>query len=306
MLSILIPTYNTNLHPLVAELQTQLIDSQVEYEIIISDDASSDTSVRYHNSLLAEQQHVQYIQYEQNIGRSKIRNNLADTAKYPTLLFMDCDARVKNSNYIANYLEFLKENNLQGTDFVVLGGLSYREMQPEKTKLLRYRYGIKREVRPASERNRNPYRAFTPFNMLIAKSVFQKCRFEESLKQYGYEDTFFGIELKKRGIPVYHIDNELYHEGIDTNELLLDKVAAGVSNLVKLESSDKLDDKFLEVSTLLSTYKRLKRTLTGKFTLSLLDKFRQPIRNISSTYNSLLFLDLYKLAVMHNLLNSDD
>jgi glycosyltransferase involved in cell wall biosynthesis len=306
MLSILIPTYNTNLHPLVSELQTQLIDSQVEYEIIISDDASSDTSVRYHNSLLAEQQHVQYIQYEQNIGRSKIRNNLADTAKYPTLLFMDCDARVKNSNYIANYLEFLKENNLQGTDFVVLGGLSYREMQPEKTKLLRYRYGIKREVRPASERNRNPYRAFTPFNMLIAKSVFQKCRFEESLKQYGYEDTFFGIELKKRGIPVYHIDNELYHEGIDTNELLLDKVAAGVSNLVKLESSDKLDDKFLEVSTLLSTYKRLKRTLTGKFTLSLLDKFRQPIRNISSTYNSLLFLDLYKLAVMHNLLNSDD
>lgn len=306
MLSILIPTYNTNLHPLVSELQAQLNESNIEYEIIISDDASSDTSVRYHNSLLAEQYHVQYIQNEQNIGRSKIRNSLADAAKYPTLLFMDCDARVKSSDYISNYIRFLQENNLQGTDFVVLGGLSYREMRPEKTKLLRYRYGIKREVRPAYERNRDPYRAFTPFNMLIAKSVFEKCRFEESLKQYGYEDTFFGIELKKCGIPVYHIDNELYHEGIDTNELLLDKVAAGVANLVNLQSHNKLDDKLLAVSTLLATYQKLKRTISGRFTLSLLGKIKQPLRNIASTYNSLMFLDLYKLSVMHNLLNSDE
>lgn len=281
-------------------------ESNIEYEIIISDDASSDTSVRYHNSLLAEQYHVQYIQNEQNIGRSKIRNSLADAAKYPTLLFMDCDARVKSSDYISNYIRFLQENNLQGTDFVVLGGLNYREMRPEKTKLLRYRYGIKREVRPAYERNRDPYRAFTPFNMLIAKSVFEKCRFEESLKQYGYEDTFFGIELKKCGIPVYHIDNELYHEGIDTNELLLDKVAAGVANLVNLQSHNKLDDKFLAVSTLLATYQKLKRTISGRFTLSLLGKIKQPLRNIASTYNSLMFLDLYKLSVMHNLLNSDE
>lgn len=306
MISILIPTYNTNLHPLVSELQAQLIANHIKYEIIIADDASSDTSVRAHNALLAEQEHVQYIQYEQNIGRSKIRNSLADAATYPTLLFMDCDARVKSDDYIAKYLRFLEKKHLTGTDFVVLGGLSYREMQPEKTKLLRYRYGIKREVRPAYERNRDPYRAFTPFNMLISKSVFEKCRFEESLKQYGYEDTFFGIGLKKCGIPVYHIDNELYHEGIDTNELLLNKVAAGVANLVNLQSHNKLDDKFMEVSTLLSTYQRLKKTLTGRFTLSFLDKIRQPLRNISSTYNSLVFLDLYKLAVMHNLLNSDE
>ena len=306
MLSILIPTYNTNLHPLVSELQAQLTENQIEYEIIISDDASSDTSVRSHNALLAEQDNVQYIQHEQNIGRSKIRNSLADAAKYPTLLFMDCDARVKESDYIAKYLRFIERKQLQGTDFVVLGGLSYREMRPEKAKLLRYRYGIKREVRPAYERNRDPYRAFTPFNMLIAKSVFEKCRFEESLKQYGYEDTFFGIELKKCGIPVYHIDNELYHEGIDTNELLLDKVAAGVANLVNLQSHNKLDDKFLAVSTLLATYQKLKRTLSGRFTLSILAKIKQPLRNIASTYNSLMFLDLYKLSVMHNLLNSDE
>ena len=35
-------------------------------------------------------------------------------------------------------------------------------------------------------------------------------------------------------------------------------------------------------------------------------KIKQPLRNIASTYNSLMFLDLYKLSVMHNLLNSDE
>ncbi len=304
MLSILIPTYNVNVHPLVSELQAQLESCAVDYEIIISDDASSDMSVRHHNSLLAEQDKVRYIQYEDNIGRSRIRNCLADTAIYPNLLFMDCDARVKKNDYIAEYLRFMRENNLVGTDFVVLGGLSYREMRPEKAKRLRYRYGIKREVHSAAERNRAPYRAFTPFNMLASKSVFQKCRFEESLRQYGYEDTFFGIELEKCSIPIYHIDNELFHEGIDTNEVLLNKVAAGVANLVKLKENHKVDDKFLSVSTLLSTYERMRQQLTGKFTLSLLAKAKQPLRNIASEYNSLIFLDLYKLAVMHSLMTS--
>lgn len=304
MLSVLIPTYNVNVHPLVSELQTQLANGKIAYEIVIADDASSDMSVRYHNALLADQDNVRYIQHDENIGRSRIRNNLADTAVYPTLLFMDCDARVKKNDYIATYLRFLDEKKLLGTDFIVLGGLSYREMRPEKAKLLRYRYGIKREVRSAEERNLEPYKAFTPFNMLAAKTVFQKCRFEECLKQYGYEDAFFGIELEKCGIPVYHIDNELYHEGIDTNELLLDKVAAGVANLVKLQKDHKVDEKFLSISKLLSTYERLSQNTAGKFALSILAKIKQPLRNIASSYNSLIFLDLYKLAVMQNLLTS--
>ena len=41
------------------------------YEIILADDASSDLPLRYHNSLLTQQENVSYIQHEANIGRSK-------------------------------------------------------------------------------------------------------------------------------------------------------------------------------------------------------------------------------------------
>jgi len=301
MLSVLIPIYNINVHPLVSELQAQLALCSTPYEIILADDASSDMPLRHHNSLLAELDHVRYIQHEENIGRSKIRNELADTAKYPVLLLMDCDARVKKKDYISTYLRYIDENQLADKEFVVLGGLSYRMLETNSEIPLRYKYGVKRELKSSWERNRNPYRAFTPFNMLIAKSVFQKCRFDESLRQYGYEDTFFGIALEKAEIPVYHIDNELFHDGIDTNTDYLKKVAAGVSNLVNLQSDDKIDDDFTQKSTLLTTYNRLKKGFLGRIGLSILSSGKETVRRITSSHNSLFFLDLYKLAVLHSL-----
>ncbi len=302
MLSVLIPIYNYNVHPLVSELQAQLIDSQIDYEIILADDASSDESMRHHNAQLTKLDNIKLIQLEKNVGRSKIRNMLADAAQYPTLLLMDCDARVKRRDYIANYLRFMEAKQLENVNFVVLGGLSYRTDE-EKSDTLRYKYGIKREIRPASERERQPYRAFTPFNMLISKSVFQTCRFDESLRHYGYEDTFFGIELEQAGIPVFHIDNELYHDGIDTNTEFLNKVAAGVSNLVKLHDNNKLDENFKDKSPLMTMYEKLEKGFFGKLILSLLSKGHNWIRNIALDSNSLFFLDLYKLSVLHGLLH---
>lgn len=302
MISVLIPIYNYNVHPLVSELQAQLIESQIDYEIILADDASSDESMRNHNAQLNKLENIRLIQLEENVGRSKIRNMLADSAKYPTLLLMDCDARVRRRDYIANYLRFMSAKQLENINFVVLGGLSYRTDE-EKSDTLRYKYGIKREIRPASERERQPYRAFTPFNMLISKSVFQTCRFDESLRHYGYEDTFFGIELERAGIPVFHLDNELYHDGIDTNTDFLNKVAAGVSNLVNLYENNKVDEAFKEKSTLITTYEKLNKSLSGKFILSLLSKGQTWIRNLASDCNSLFFLDLYKLSVLHRLLH---
>ena len=139
--------------------------------------------------------------------------------------------------------------------------------------------------------------------MLISKSVFQTCRFDESLRHYGYEDTFFGIELEQAGIPVFHIDNELYHDGIDTNTEFLNKVAAGVSNLVKLHDNNKLDENFKDKSPLMTTYEKLEKGFFGKLILSLLSKGQNWIRNIALDSNSLFFLDLYKLSVLHGLLH---
>ena len=301
MLSVLIPTYNINLHPLVSELQAQLNDAQIEYEIIIEDDASSDKAIRYHNSLLGELDNVTYIEHSGNLGRSKTRNQLADTARYPYLLFLDCDARIKKPSYIAHYLHFISVKKEQHPEFAISGGLSYRDDLPERSKHLRYKYGIKREVRSAKERNEHPYSHFTPFNLLITKSVFEKCRFDESLTDYGYEDTFFGLDLEEAEIPLYHIDNELYHDGLDENRDFLAKTEESVRNLNKLYKSGKVSDRFLAQSRLLQTWQRLSATRSGRLLFRCLHLSRKFLISLMLNYNSLKAMDLYKLVMFDEL-----
>ena len=49
------------------------------------------------------------------------------------------------------------------------------------------------------------------FNLLAPKDIFQKIAFNEKLNGYGHEDTLFGVELKKEGVTMAHIDNPIIH-----------------------------------------------------------------------------------------------
>lgn len=305
MLSVLIPVYNVNVHPLVSELGPQLLSCGEDFEIIIADDASSDESVRHHNALLDEMEHITYIQHERNLGRSASRNELAEEAKYPFLLFIDCDARVKKQSYIDHYLHFISVKKEQNPEFAVSGGLSYRDDLPEKSKHLRYKYGIRREVRSAKERNEHPYDHFTPFNMLITKSVFKRCRFDETLKDYGYEDTFFGLALEEAEIPMYHIDNELYHDGLDDNRDFLRKIEASVGNLARFYHDGHVDSRFQEQSRLLQTWEHLRTKRNGKAIFKALHWMKGPLTNLILRHNSLRALDLYKLSLFDEMRHAD-
>ena len=304
MISVLIPVYNVNLHPLVSELEAQLLECGTDYEIIIEDDASTDPTIPHHNSQLGEREHITYIGHSENLGRSRTRNHLADIAKFSLLLFLDCDARVKKKTFIADYLKFIQQRQLGAEPFAVSGGLAYRNTSPEKEQSLRYQYGIKREVRPAAIRNRHPHQNFTPFNLLISKSVFETCRFDESLTNYGYEDTFFGMALEEAGIPVYHIDNEMFHDGVDDNKDFLAKVTDSVRNLDKLYRTGKIDDRFIEQSRLLQTWKKYTDAFYAPALFGSLRLLRKPIKNLILHQNSLKALDLYKLSLLNDLLNS--
>lgn len=88
-LSICIPIYNQNVTPLVNELRAQALRADCQFEILLMDDAS--TRYKEANSRLCELEGVRFIGLEKNVGRSVIRNKLADEAFYDYLLFMDCD-----------------------------------------------------------------------------------------------------------------------------------------------------------------------------------------------------------------------
>lgn len=290
----------------MSELQPQLAECGVDYEIIIEDDASPDWTIRHHNSLLGELENITYIEHTENLGRSKTRNHLADTAKYPHLLFIDGDARMKSKTYIADYLKFIDALPNKEKPYAVSGGLAYHVARPKKEQRLRYKYGIYREVRPAFIRNRNPYQNFTPFNLLVSKSVFEICRFDETLTDYGYEDTFFGMELEERHIPVSHINNELYHDGLDTNHDFLHKIEASVHNLNKLCRDGKVNDRFRAQSRLLQKWESLHKRRISPLFFNSLRIMRPLLMKLIMKSNSLKAMDLYKLVLFDDLQNSRD
>ena len=96
MLSILIPTYNYNITPLVGELHKQAISLNIIFEILVMEDGS--TLFVEENQEIGKLEHCKHILLTENIGRSAIRNKLADSAKHQFLLFEnDCKHVVKIS-----------------------------------------------------------------------------------------------------------------------------------------------------------------------------------------------------------------
>ena len=251
-ISLLIPVYNYDIVALVAGLKSAFGSVPEFTEILIGDDASSAEYREMYKSL--EGDRVRVVSSDRNIGRAATRNKLALEASGNYLLFVDADMRIPGTaeSYLNKYISYL------GISEVLCGGIRYSDNPPgDPDKLLRWKYGIWREQKKASERNKRPYSDFSTFNVLLAKSVFSRIRFYEELRQYGHEDTLLSFQFKNAGIKILHIDNNLIHEGLESNREYLDKVKLGVENLSMLY--DKVTDKnsFCETLTMLRSYRRL-------------------------------------------------
>ena len=292
MISVLIPIYNFNVAKLVKDLHAQLVYANVEFEIILGDDASTET---HGNEKLMNLQGVSYFSLPENIGRAKMRNLLVEKANFPYLLFMDCDAAVRYSSYINNYILEIYRNS---KPVCIIGGVAYRALKPNPKYYLRWYYGKKREATDADQRNKKPYKSFTSFNAVFSKSIFETVKFDESFSTYGNEDTFFGNQLRNANIPVIHINNPLYHDGLDTNEDYLKKVETSIDNLITLLNANKIDSGFISESRLLATYFGLRKLQKILFLRLYYKKRLQKIRLKILKKPSIFWLDMYKLGYL--------
>jgi glycosyltransferase involved in cell wall biosynthesis len=242
-----------------------------------------------------EEEGIRVVVSEKNIGRAAIRNKLALEAKGEYLLFIDADAMIPGTaeSYVTKWIPAI------GTSKVISGGILYHESPPgDPDKILRWKYGRKREQSKASERNKRPNASFSTFNVLIERSIFSKLRFNEELKQYGHEDTLFSYQLKKAGISILHIDNGLMHEGLESNRDFLNKTKLSIENLSKLYDSVTDKKTFSESVRMLRIYDRLQ---LFKLTLVLAGIFiryreRMEIR-IDSSNPPLWLFSFYKVCM---------
>ncbi|HHH52053.1 MAG TPA: glycosyltransferase [Bacteroidetes bacterium] len=286
MLSILIPTYNTKIVKLVDDLYSQCKNLNLDFEILCYDDGSSYVYKEF-NRKITDYKRVVYKEMDKNHGRAKLRNFLANEAKYKKLLFLDADSGIIRDEFIFTYIKQMNKD-------VIYGGRLYFENKPEDiNKVLHWKYGKEKESLKVETRNQNPYLNFLSNNFLIDKDVFERVKFDEKLSGYGYEDTLFAYELKKNNIKIRHIDNPVLHLELENASAFLQKTENAMKNLAGLYAQNKITD-----TRLIQTYKKLKKFgLTGifkKIVFALKGPFK---KNLYSSNPDLRFLQCYKLAL---------
>ncbi len=292
-ISLLVPVFDYDIVALVHGMKSALGKVPEFFEILIGDDGSSPEFREKYISL--EGEGVRLISSEKNIGRAAIRNKLAMEASGDFLLFIDADT-VLPGTAEAYFRKWLPMTAIYR---VICGGILYHDAPPgDPDKLLRWKYGKWHEQRKASEKNKNPHEWFSTFNVLIEKSVFDKIRFNEELKQYGYEDTLMGYQLRKAGIDVLHIDNGLIHEGLETNKEFLNKTKLGIENLSRLYENVTDKKTFSGIVKVLRTYNILRffrlTFLLARYYIRYRD--RMEIR-LESGKISLLLFRFYRVAM---------
>ncbi|MFW5707379.1 MAG: glycosyltransferase family 2 protein [Bacteroidota bacterium] len=292
MISICIPVYNYDVRKLVFHLHRQATTEGIAFEILLYDDASVD-SYKILNRECTTLPHLHLTELTRNAGRSAIRNLLAKKAKYPWLIFMDCDSECPDDAYIKKYIS----NN--GKEGVVCGGRIYHSTPPNDDTYLHWLFGTRREVKPCLERAKKPNHSFMTNNFMISASIMKKIRFNESLLGYGHEDTLFGLELLKNNIHIRHIDNPLIHVGLQNSREFLCKTREGTRNLLKVYAIVKRDKDLPEMVKLLKMWSLLRRLGLCYPTGSILKRMESTLeRNLTGKRPRMLYLDLYKLGLI--------
>jgi len=293
MLSICIPVYNYYIAELVKSLHNEAETLSIAYEILLSDNAS-EAHFRKENSLLASLPNVFYFQSEVNLERAGNRNFLFKSARYPYILFMDCDSKVSKNDYIRDFLPYCVPG------IICSGGRIYDAAKPTDAKLMiHWKVGRCRESHPAEVRSKHPNNSFMSCNFLIDKKLFDIVKFDERLSGYCNEDTLFGIELKKKGITITHINNPLYHLGLEKAEVYLSKIEEGLRNYHKINFLYNNDPQFIESVKILRVEKKIKKLHLVKYFRRLFLVTRKVMyKNLTGKHPGLFVYDLYKLGYL--------
>jgi glycosyltransferase involved in cell wall biosynthesis len=290
MISVCIPIYNFNVTELVKTLSSQLKLLEIPSEIILIDDCS-DNSFKKANLSICEKE--VYIQLEKNIGRAAIRNRFLEYAKYEYLLFLDCDLVVPSNDFLDSYIDAINKNPNQ----LISGGLKYQDFPPKRDKMLRWKYGIKRESIAYEIRRQNSNKSFLTSNFVISRILFETVKFDERLAEYGHEDTLFGFELKNRNINIVHIDNPILSVDLVNNKKYISNTEKAVCNLIHILEFVNYDKNFIKDVTLLRMY--FKWYKMRKIIMILFFIFKPIIKySLAKGFVNLYAFDFYKLGIL--------
>jgi len=192
-ISVIIPTYNRRkiLEIILPQILEQ--DFSQPYEVIVSDDGSSDGTKDLIEEYSKKHKNLKYIYSSERRGPAHTRNLALEISKGKLIVFIDSDIYVKR-DFLKNHYEIQKENNfkvlVQGP---VVNTYNFESPWKEKYKL--------RDMSTAY---------FASGNASISREILLKAGFfDENFSFYGWEDLELGIRLKKLGVKLVKSDKVL-------------------------------------------------------------------------------------------------
>ena len=289
MLSILIPTYNYNALPLAEILEQQALKAGIVFELICMDDGSFSEHNKQ-NQQINTLTNSKFIENKKNVGSKANRHRLAEQAQYEWLIFIDADSQPKSLGYLSNYIKEINNDN-----DAIFGGFAYDATFFDTNKTLRYTFGKHREEVDANIRNQNQYKVIISANFLIKRSVFLGISNHENMNIYGL-DYLFSTQLKEHDIKIKHINNEVFHLGLDSNDKFLKKTRDAIKALHYVSSSGQIRTHDISI---LRAYNILKLFGLKQAFAWLSKKFKVRIEgNLKGDNPNLFLFDIYRLGYL--------
>ncbi len=299
-LSICIPVFNFDINELIEDLRDQINLDHLDAEIILIDDGSDNEFIEINKDL--KNKVSQFIFLGSNIGRSKIRNLFLKYSQSEYLLFLDCDGKIIQKNFLKIYFDFIDKKSPD----VVFGGRKVSDVKPDSEYGLRWKFATERENLPVNQRLNAPYLDFQTNNFIVKKSILEKVPFNEGITQYGYEDLVFSKDLYDHQVKIDHIDNPIFNNDVETNVVFLSKADQSAKSLAQLIKTDKNFNRVSQIK-LTKAYLMMRKTGTIYLYRLIYKIFRSRIEKKLLTGNaSLKALDLYKLGQLIGYMNKED
>ncbi|QDH20791.1 glycosyltransferase [Saccharibacillus brassicae] len=212
--SVIIAVYNR------ASLLTELLEqwrkvnkvTNYEYELIFSDDESSDNSVEV---LKACHDLPMRVLENKHGGASKARNHAYQYAKGELIIFTGDDI-FPSLNFVNEHYEAYLKN---GSNFASLGcidwrpGIKMNHLMKHITDIGCEQFGFV-GMRPFEVVD---FRHFYTSNISVAREKLEQVKglFSLEFKKYGFEDVDLGYRLHKKGVQIIYNPNALgYHDHI--------------------------------------------------------------------------------------------
>ena len=218
--SIIIPCYNAE--KTISKCLKSIFNSisnfndLYSFEIIVINDGSNDQTL----SIVKEFDEIKIINHNKNLGLSSARNAGIKATDSEYIIFIDSDI-ILSANWVTDMITTMnKDNNIIG----IIGNLE-SSAKENISVLDKYLFGKYRGMKVINIDQPLDYRSFVFSNTIIKRSILNTVGvFDDSLKNYGGEDTELAIRIHKKApysmrklitVTGYHITHKTVQNHLD-------------------------------------------------------------------------------------------